>query len=56
MAGNADSKFADDDPEYATDAAAEIDVEVIGFEPDDPKNVPKDQGDSGNAVRPEGDD
>jgi hypothetical protein len=55
MAGNAGSKFADDNPEYATDAAAEIDVEVLGFEPDDPENVPKDQGDSGGAVRLDGD-
>jgi hypothetical protein len=55
MPSDAGSKFADDDPEYATDAAAEIDVEVVGFEPDDPANVPKDRGDSGSAARPGGD-
>jgi hypothetical protein len=54
MSENAGSRFADDDPEYATDAAAEIDVEVVEFEPDDPASLPKDQGDSGNANPPEG--
>jgi hypothetical protein len=47
------SSFADDDPEYATDAAAEIDVEVVEFVPDDPASLPQDQGDSGNANPPE---
>jgi hypothetical protein len=44
-----DVRFADDDPEYATDAAAEIDVEVVAFEEQDPQNVPADRGDSGTA-------
>jgi hypothetical protein len=54
MAGNEDVRFADDDPEYATDAAAEIDAEVADFEEDDPQNVPADRGDSGTAEPPAG--
>jgi hypothetical protein len=52
MSENAASGYADSDPEYATDAAAEIDVEVVEFEPDDPAILPKDQGDSGTADLP----
>jgi hypothetical protein len=52
MSENAASGYADSDPEYATDAAAEIDVEVVEFEPDDPAILPKDQGDSGTAEPP----
>lgn len=55
MAGNVGNDFVDDDPEYASDAAAEIDAELVEFEPDDPKKIPKDQGDSGNADPPGGD-
>jgi hypothetical protein len=47
-------RYADDDPEYATDAAAGIDIEAVGLEPDDPAIVPKDQGDSGSAAVPDG--
>ena len=54
MTGNEGSRFADDDPEYATDAAAEIDVEVTGSEAEDPQNVPADVGDSGTAEPPAG--
>ena len=54
MTGNQDVGFADDDPEYATDAAAEIDVEVVAFEEEDPQNVPADMGDSGTAEPPAG--
>ncbi len=54
MTGNEDVRFADDDPEYATDAAAEIDAEVAGFEAEDPRNVPADIGDSGTAEPPAG--
>jgi hypothetical protein len=54
MTGNGDVRFADDDPEYATDAAAEIDVEVVAFEEEDPQNVPPDVGDSGTAEPPAG--
>ena len=49
MTANEDVRFADDEPEYATDAAAEIDVEVVVFEAEDPQNVPADVGDSGTA-------
>jgi hypothetical protein len=49
MTGNEDVRFADDDPEYATDAAAEIDVEAVAYQEEDPQNVPADMGDSGTA-------
>ena len=55
MIGNEEVRFADDDPEYATDAAAEIDAEVIALEEDDPQTVPADRGDSGTAEPPAGD-
>jgi hypothetical protein len=55
MAENTRDHYADDDPEYATDAAAEIDCEEVEFETDDPKAMPKDQGDSGSADVPGGD-
>jgi len=45
MAGNVSDDFADDDLEYATDAAAEIDAEVVEFALDDPKKMPKNQPD-----------
>jgi hypothetical protein len=54
MTGNEEARFADDDPEYATDAAAEIDVEVVEFVAEDPQNVPADTGDSGTAEPPSG--
>jgi hypothetical protein len=47
-------RYADDDPEYATDAAAEIDVEAAEFEEDDPQSLPADVGDSGTAEPPAG--
>jgi hypothetical protein len=53
--GNRGPRFADDDPEYATDAAAEIDVEVTGLVAENPQNVPADLGDSGTAEPPAGD-
>jgi hypothetical protein len=52
MTGNEGARFADADPEYATDAAAEIDVEVVEFAAEDPQNVPADLGDSGTADPP----
>jgi hypothetical protein len=55
MTGNEGARFADQDPEYATDAAAEIDVEVVEFEAEDPQNVPADVGDSGTAEPAAGD-
>jgi len=54
MTGNEGVRFADQDPEYATDAAAEIDVEVVEFVAADPQNVPADMGDSGTAEPPAG--
>jgi hypothetical protein len=47
-------RFVDDDPEYAADAAADREAEIVGFQPDDPRNVPPDEGDSGNADPPGG--
>ena len=47
-------QFADDAPEYETDAAADDDVEVAELVPTDPKDVPKDEGDIGHAELPEG--
>ncbi len=55
MTGDEGARFADDDPEYATDAAAEIDAEVTGSEAEDPQNVPADMGDSGTAEAAAGD-
>jgi hypothetical protein len=43
---------ADDDPEYAGDAAADIDAEAIPFAPADPTVVPQDEGDAGHADPP----
>jgi hypothetical protein len=47
-------RFADDDPEYATDAAAGIDVETAVSEVTDPQSIPADVGDSGTAEPPAG--
>jgi hypothetical protein len=44
--------FADSDPEYIADAADDIDVEVMELVPDDPKKIPKDQGDIGTTQPP----
>jgi hypothetical protein len=54
MVDSVQEHFADEDPEYATDAAAGIDSEQVEFELDDPTVMPKDQGDSGTADRPGG--
>ena len=55
MTGNESVRYADDDPEYDTDAAAEIDVEVVAFQVDDAKMIPADVGDSKTAEPPAGD-
>jgi hypothetical protein len=47
MAGNVGNDSVDDDPEYGTDAVADIDAEAFGFEPTDPAQMPKPQGDAG---------
>jgi hypothetical protein len=49
-------RFADDDPEYASDAADDFELDLGDLEPTDPKKIPKDQGDSGSAEPPEGGD
>jgi hypothetical protein len=54
MTGNEDVRFADEDPEYAADAAAEVDAEQAGFDVTDPQDVPADLGDSGTAAPPAG--
>jgi hypothetical protein len=54
MPGN--DRIVDDDPEYANDAEADREAEIVGLEPDDPRNVPPDEGDSGNADPPGGGD
>ena len=46
-------QFADDDPEYETDAAADDDIEVAELTPTDPREVPKDEGDIGRLDLPE---
>jgi hypothetical protein len=42
-------RFADEDPEYAFDAADDIDAEDVGVEPRDPKDRTEDAGDIGSA-------
>ena len=54
MPGN--DRIVDDDPEYANDAEADREAEIVGLDPDDPRTVPPDQGDSGNADPPGGGD
>jgi hypothetical protein len=54
MPGN--DRIVDDDPEYANDAEADREAEIAGLDPDDPRTVPPDQGDSGNADPPGGGD
>jgi hypothetical protein len=54
MTGNEDVRFADEDREYTTDAAAEVDAEQAGFDVTDPQDVPADLGDSRTADPPSG--
>jgi hypothetical protein len=54
MTGNEKVRFADEDLEYATDAAAEVDAEQAGFDITPPADVPADLGDSGTADPPAG--
>jgi hypothetical protein len=42
-------RFADDDPEYDFDAVDDVELDMSDVDPTDPKDVPPDQGDSGNA-------
>jgi hypothetical protein len=52
MDDNTGERFADSDPEYALDAADDVDLETAELEPADPKKMPKDQGDTGTAEPP----
>jgi hypothetical protein len=52
MDDNTGERFADSDPEYALDAADDVDLETAELEPADPKKMPKDQGDAGTAEPP----
>jgi len=47
-------RFVDDDPDYADDAEADREAEIVDLEPDDPRTLPPDLGDSGNADPPGG--
>ena len=49
MEGTSGERFADADPEYAFDAADDIDTEEIGVEPRDPKKRTEDKVDIGSA-------
>jgi hypothetical protein len=49
MEARGGERFADADPEYAFDAADDIDAEEIGVEPRDPKERTEDAGDIGSA-------
>jgi hypothetical protein len=49
MAADTGERFADDDPEYALDAADDADIEGAGVESTDPKDMPPDQGDIGST-------
>jgi hypothetical protein len=52
MAENLGEQFADDDPEYLADPAADVDLDLAELVPTDPKDVPKDEGDAGTAEVP----
>ena len=54
MAGNVKGRIADNEPEYAHDAAADAHAEVVDAEPDDPRKLPPDLPDSGTADPPGG--
>ena len=47
-------RFADSDPEYALDAADDMDLEAAALEATDPKKMPKDLGDPGVPDVPRG--
>jgi hypothetical protein len=49
MEATSGERFADADPEYAFDAADDIDVEGIDVEPRDPKERGEDNPDIGSA-------
>jgi hypothetical protein len=45
MEADTGERFADADPEYALDAADDVDTEGAGVAPMDPKDMPPEQGD-----------
>jgi len=45
-------EYADDDPEYDADAAADVDLEVAELQLTDPAEIPEDEGDAGSADPP----
>jgi len=45
-------EFADADPEYSSDAADDVELDLVDLEPTDPTTMPEDQGDSGSAEPP----
>jgi len=49
MEAETGERFADAEPEYATDAADDVDIEATDLQPTDPKDMPEDQGDIGSA-------
>jgi len=49
MNERAGGRFADDDPDYITDAADDVELDLQEVEPDDPKKIPKDEGDFDTA-------
>jgi hypothetical protein len=56
MSESTGERFADVDPEYALDAADDVETDLEDLEPTDPKKMPKDQGNSGTADPPGGAD
>lgn len=53
MGQSTGERYADSDPEYAMDAADDIELDLADLEPADPKKMPKDQGDIG-GLEPSG--
>lgn len=52
VAEDAYESYADDDPEYENDAAADIDAQLTALTPSDPATMPPDEGDAGHAEPP----
>lgn len=53
MEQNIGERYADADPEYALDAADDVELDLAELEPDDPKEIPEDEGDIGR-IEPSG--
>jgi hypothetical protein len=52
MEQNIGDRYADDDPEYALDAADDIELDLADLPPADPKEMPEDEGDIGRTEPP----